>query len=110
MSTFCGERRVFWSAENRSQIARGEQPQQLGVDAGGPLLGVGSGAAQDGAEGADSGERRLGLLGLGEVDAVVGDDELNAEPVGCGGGQGGAPPQPAHLTAKRREIGLRPLA
>ena len=27
-----------------------------------------------------------------------------------GGGQGGAPPQLAHLTAERREIGLRPLA
>ena len=110
MSTFCGERRVFWSAENRSQIARGEQPQQLGVDAGEPALGIGGGAAQDGAEGADSGERLLGLLGLGEVVAVVGDDELDAEPVGCGGGQGGAPPQPAYLTAERREIGLCPFA
>jgi len=54
--------------------------------------------------------RALGVLGFGEVVAEVGDDELEAELVGRRSGQGGAPPQPAHLTAERREIGLRPLA
>ena len=42
--------------------------------------------------------------------ALVGDEELKAELVGRGGGQGRAPPQLAHLTAERGEIGLRPLA
>ena len=58
-----------------SKRVEGEQPRQLGVDAGGPLLSVGGGAAQDGAEGAGGGERLLGLLRLGEVVAVVRDDE-----------------------------------
>ena len=38
------------------------------------------------------GERALGVLGRGEVVAVVGDDELEAQLIGRGGGQGGAPP------------------
>jgi hypothetical protein len=41
---------------------------------------------------------------------VVGDDELEAELAGRGGGQRGAPPQLTHLAAERGEIGLRPLA
>jgi len=62
--------------------------------------------AGGGAEGRRGGEGALGVLGRGGVVAVVGDDEVDAEPVGRGGGQGGAPPQLAHLTAERREIGL----
>jgi len=97
------------------QLARGEQPRQLGVDAGEALLGVGGGVAGGGvaggaAERRGGGEEALGVLGLGELVAVVGDDELETELTGRGGGQRGAPPQLAHLAAERREIGLRPLA
>ena len=73
------------------------------------MLGVGGGVADDGAEGGRGGEGALGVLGRGEVVAVVGDEELEAELV-CRGGQGGAPPHLTHLTTERREIGLRPLA
>jgi len=59
-----------------------EQPRQPGVDAGEAFLGVGVGG---GVAGGAAEDRR-------------------------GGGQGGAPPPLAHLTAERREIGLRPLA
>ena len=58
-----------------SDRASGEQPRQLGVDAGGPLLGVGGAAAEDAAKRDYRGERLLGLLGLGEVVAVVRDRE-----------------------------------
>ena len=68
----------------QSELARGQQPRQLAVDAGGPLLGVGSGASQGGAEGADGGERLAGLLSLGEVVAEVRDGERVVE-VGGGG-------------------------
>ncbi|MEI6449735.1 MAG: hypothetical protein WCP98_07260 [Actinomycetes bacterium] len=61
-------------------------------------------------EGRHGGEGALGVLGRGEVVARVGDDEFEAQLSGRGGGQGGAPPQLAHLTEERREIGLRPLA
>ena len=95
-----------------SELTRRKQPRQLGVDAGEALLGVGGGVAGGAAESRRGGEEALGVLGLGDVVAVVGDDELEAQLAGCGGGQGGAPPQLAHLTAERREseIGLRPLA
>jgi len=91
-----------WSAEGK--------PRLPGVDAGEALPGVCGGVAGGAAEGRRGREGALGVLGLGEVVAVVGDDELEAELAGCGGGQGGAPPQLADLTAERREIGLRPLA
>src|SRR5450830_665236 len=94
----------------RSQLARGEQPRQLGVDAGEVLLGVGGGVAGGAAKRRRGGEETLGVLGRGELVAVVGDDELEAELAGCGGGQRRAPPQLAHLTTEGREIGLRPLA
>ena len=92
MSTFCDHWRVSWSAVHRSQLARGEQPGQLRVDAGEALLRVGSGVAGGAAEGRRRGEEALGVLGRGEVVAVVGDDELEAQLIGRGGGQGGAPP------------------
>ena len=65
----------------RSELARGEQPRQLGVDAGEALLGVGSGVAGGAAEGRRGGEEALGVLGFGELVAVVGGEELRAEPV-----------------------------
>ena len=71
-----------WSAEG--------EPRQLGVDAGEALLGVGGGVAGRAAEGRRDGEGALGVLGLGEVVARVGDDELEAKLVGRGGGQRGA--------------------
>jgi len=52
------------------QLARGEQPRQLGVDAGEALLGVGGGVAGGAAERRRGGEEALGVLGLGEVVAV----------------------------------------
>jgi hypothetical protein len=66
--------------------------------------------ADGAAERRRGGEEALGALGLVELVAVVGDDELEAELSSRGGGQRGAPPQLARLTAERREIGLRPLA
>jgi len=60
-----GSERPPWS--ERSELARGEQPRQLGVDAGG--------VAGGGAEGRRGGEGTLGVLGLGEVVAVQGDGE-----------------------------------
>src|SRR5665647_3161681 len=85
----------------RSQLARREQPRQPGVDAE-ECLGIGGGVAGGTAEGRRGGEEAPGVLGLGEVVAVVGDDELEAELSGRGGGQRGAPPQLAHLAAERR--------
>jgi len=82
------------------RLARGEQPRQPGLDAGEALLGVGGGVAGGGAEGSRGGEGTLGVLGFGKVIAVVGDEELEAELIGRGGGQRSAPPQLAHLTAK----------
>ena len=82
----------------------------MGVDAGGPLLGVGGGAAQAGAEGADGGERLAGLLGPGEVVAEVRDGEQVAEVGGDGDGRFGEAPQLEQESAKTCEIGLRPLA
>ena len=94
------------------QLTRGGQPRQLGVDAGEALLGVGGGVAGGAAErrrggvagGAaerrGGGEEALGVLGRGELVAVVGDGELEAELIGRGGGQRGAPPQLAHLTTQ----------
>ena len=82
----------------RSQLARREQPRQPGVDAAEALLGIGGGVAGGTAEGRRGGEEAPGVLGLGEVVAVVGDDELEAELTCRGGGQRGAPPQLAHLS------------
>jgi hypothetical protein len=42
----------------RSELARGEQPRQLGVDAGEALLGVGGGMAGGAAEGRRGGGAR----------------------------------------------------
>ena len=98
-----------WGCEERLQLARGEQPRQLGVDAGEALLSVDGGVAGGAAERRGGGEKALGVLGLIELVAVVGDDELEAELIRCGGGQRRAPPQLAHLAAERGEIGLRPL-
>jgi len=103
-------RRGQWCSHGASELPCSEQPWQPGVDAVKVILGVGGGVAGGAAEGRRGGEGTLGVLGRGEVVAVVGDDELEAELVGRGGGQRGAPPQLAHLTAERREIGLRPLA
>ena len=55
----------------RSELVGRPQPRQLDVDAGGPLLGVGGGAAQSGAEGADGGECLAGLLSLAVWVGVV---------------------------------------
>src|SRR5450830_768157 len=95
--------------EERLQLARGEQPGQFRIDAGEAVLVVGGGVAGGAAErrgggvagGAaerrGGGEAALGVLGLIEPVAVVGDDELDAELVGRGGGQRGAPSQFAYL-------------
>ena len=100
MSTFRDNRRTWRSTVPRSQIARGKQPRQRWVDAGEALLGVGGGVTGGATEGRRGGEGALGVLGLGEVVAVVGDDELEAELVGRGGGRGGAPPaRPASAPA-----------
>ena len=52
------------------ELARGEQPRQLGVDAGEALLGVGGGVAGGAAEGRRGGESTLSVLGRGEAVAV----------------------------------------
>ena len=74
------------------QLGSGEQPRQLGVDAGEALLGVGGGVAGGAAERRRGGEEALGVLGLGELVAVVRDDELEAQLIGRGGGQRGDSP------------------
>ena len=76
----------------RLQIARGEQPRQFRVDAGEALLGVGGSVTGGAAERRRGGEDALGVLGLGELVAVVGDDELEAQLIGRGGGQRGDSP------------------
>ena len=68
--------------EGRLRLAHAEQPRQLWVNAGEPLLGAGGGVAGGGAEGRRRGEGALGVLGRGELVAVVGDEELEAELVG----------------------------
>src|SRR5450830_1437914 len=85
--------------EERLQLARSEQPRQLGVDAGEALIGVGGGVAGGAAERRGGGEEALGVLDLGELVAVVGDDELETQLTGRGGGQRGAPSQFAYLAA-----------
>jgi len=79
MSTFCECRwaRVA-TVEWGSDRARGEQPRQLGVDAGEAVRGVGGGVAGDAAERRRGCEEALGVLCLGEVVAVAGDDKLEA--------------------------------
>ena len=49
----------------RSQIALGEQPRQLEVEAGDALLRVGGRVARGSAEGPRGGEGTLGVLGRG---------------------------------------------
>jgi len=87
-----------------------DEPRQPGVDAGGPLLRVGGGAAQGGTEGADGGERLAGLLSLGEVVAEVRDGERVVQVGGECAAAFGEAPQLEQERAKTREIGLRPLA
>ena len=110
MSTFCRDSLGLRSAAHRSQIARGEQPRQRRVHGADPVLGVAGGAAEDGAEGADGGERLPCVLRLGEVVAVVRDDELVAEVGGEGACPFGEAPQLEQVRVEAREIGVRPLA
>ncbi len=93
-----------------SEPARGQQPGQFWFDAGESLLRVGSGSAENDAEGADGGERLPGVLRLGEVIAVVRDDERVAQVTGKGACAFGEAPQLEHERAETRELGLRPLA
>ena len=87
-----------------------EQPRQLGVDAGGSLVGVAGRAAKGGAESADGGECLLGLLGLGQVVAVAPDAERVVQAGGKGACAFGEAPEFVQEPVKTGEIGLRPLA
>ena len=62
------------------------------------------------AESDDGGERLLGLLGLGEVVAVVRDGERVVQVGGEGACAFGEAPQLEQERVEAREIGLRPLA
>jgi hypothetical protein len=60
-----------WCTVCESELPGGEQPRQLGIDAGEAMLGVGDGVAGGGAQGRRGGEGALGVLGRGEVVAVL---------------------------------------
>jgi hypothetical protein len=55
----------------RLQLARREQPRQIGVDAGEALLGFGGGVAGGVAEGRRGDEEALDALGPGKAVAVM---------------------------------------
>ena len=56
-----------WRRVGESELRGGEQPRQLGVDAGEALLGVGGDVTGGAAEGRRGGEGALGTLGLSEA-------------------------------------------